>query len=64
MKFYVTFGQDHPLRDGWIEVRASSYVLARLRIFEVLGTKWASMYYLVEFDPECFPAGKFGNTLI
>lgn len=62
MIFYLTFGQDHPLIDGWIEVRASDYMEARRKILETFDTKWSSLYG-AEFQRKYFPAGKFGNTL-
>ena len=35
--YYFTFGQNHPLRDNWIEIMADDCGAARNRIVESFG---------------------------
>ena len=64
MKTYcVTFGQSHPLRDGWIEVEAESESSARELAFDILGQKWSFMYAKDTFDDYYFSGGKYGTTI-
>lgn len=63
MIFFITFGQNHPLRDHWVEVRAKDYDAARAATFEVLGPKFAFFYDKEHFSPEYFPCGKVGRTI-
>lgn len=63
MTFCVTFGQDHPLRDNWIEVEAPNAEQARARVFESFGSKWSFLYLKDEFNPKYFPGGKVGITI-
>lgn len=62
-KFFVTFGQAHPLKDNWIEVEADNEKEARELVFIMLGKFWAFMYDEKHMTPEYFPKGKVGNTL-
>ena len=61
--FYITFGQNHPLRNGYVVVRASSRELAREAAFEVLGNKWAFLYDETE-DMSWYPLGAVGEKVI
>jgi hypothetical protein len=61
--FCVTFGQNHPLKDNWIEVKALNYEEARKLAVDVLGNHFAFIRPKDEFDIECFPGGKVGLTL-
>lgn len=61
--YYFTFGQSHPLRDYWIEITAPSGKLARERMVESFGTKWASQYEDADWKPENFPGGRAGAIL-
>ena len=66
MKFYLTFGQQSPLRNGWIEVEAESYEEARELVYNVFGSRWSMLYREEGFDERVkahFPAGKLGETL-
>ena len=63
MKFYLTFGQDHPLRNGWVEIEAPTYGEVRELVHGVFGTHWSMLYKEGEFEKEYFPLGKIGETL-
>ena len=62
--FYITFGQSHPLRNGWVEIAASDRDRARHAAFDRFGQKWAMLYDETNFNPSYFPAGKYGETLV
>jgi hypothetical protein len=59
--FYLTFGQQHPLRNGWIEVEVDIYMEAREAVFEVFGNKWSGLYDEEHFKKELFPEGSKGR---
>lgn len=63
LKFFVTFGQLHPLRDGYVIIEASTYENARAVIFEVLGTKWAFIQN-EDTDMSSYPMGPVGRPII
>jgi hypothetical protein len=63
MRFFVTFGQRHPLRDHWVVIDAIDHDEARTLAFEVLGNKWAFLYDEKAFDKEFFPAGPVGRII-
>ena len=63
MKFYVTFGQKSPFRDGWVEVEAPTYDDARRMVIAALGSQWAMIYEEDLFEPHSFPSGKIGETI-
>ncbi len=64
MKFYLTFGQDHPLRNGWVEIEALTYEEARKLAFDNFGRFWSNVYTTYEdFKKECYLSGKIGETL-
>ena len=58
--FYLTFGQNSPAKNGWIEVHAFDYQRARDMVFNEYGKQWANLYTEDDFDSECFPAGRLG----
>lgn len=62
-RYYVTFGMNHPLGDGYIMLVADSKELAREEAFRVLGQKWASFYAHEAMDFSYFPAGQYGKTI-
>ncbi len=62
MNFYVTFGQLHPLRDGYVVVSAASESEARLATFNVLGPKWAFLYPELP-NPARYPLGAVGRPI-
>lgn len=64
MRFYLTFGQNHPFRNNWVEVEAENEKRAREVVFETFGTKWAFLYIPERFKKYYFPEGKAGKTLI
>lgn len=61
MKFYLTFGQNSPMKDGWIEVIADNEYLARLKVVSEYGQKWSGLYNEFNFEKEDFPEGKLGE---
>ncbi len=65
MKFYLTFGQGHPLRNGWVEVEANSFYEAHEKAFKFFGKFWSMLYLEKEFEKHqnYFPDGKVGRTL-
>jgi len=66
MKFYLTFGQQSPLRNGWIEIEAESYEEARELVISIFEKHWAMLYREEGFDERVkayFPLGKLGETL-
>lgn len=70
-KFFLTFGQKyrhqlHPSGkkinpDGWIEIFAYNYDLARQKAFEHFGSDWCWLYTEEEFRPHHFQAGRIGK---
>lgn len=63
-RYYVTFGTDHPLGDGYIMVLAETKELGRAEAFRVLGQKWASFYSHEDMQFQYFPAGQYGKTMV
>jgi hypothetical protein len=63
MKFYLTFGQKSPARNGWCEVFADSPDSARRLVIDEYGQEWAFIYSEEQFAAgrEYFPAGKLGE---
>lgn len=64
-KFYVTFGQKSPFKDGWVEIIAPNYKVAHDEAFDIFGPKFA---FIRETDSEesmkeYFPAGRIGNVI-
>jgi hypothetical protein len=63
IRFYVTFGQLHPLRDGYVEIWAYTEAGARTAAFEILGQKWSSLS-MVPCDLKSFPEGVYGRPIV
>jgi hypothetical protein len=63
MKFYLTFGQQFPSKNGWVEIESESYEAARNLAFDIFGKHWSMLYEEEEFEKEYFPSGKIGETL-
>jgi hypothetical protein len=63
LPFYVTFGQTHPLRDGYVVIYAYTDGAARAAAFDVLGQKWSSLSR-VPCDSKSFPDGACGHPII
>ena len=61
--YYFTFGQQHPLRDNWIEIQAVNADTARKRMFELFGAHWAFQYSEADFKPDYFPSGRAGISV-
>lgn len=62
-KFYVTFGQSNPLRNGWVVILAPNWETSRLTAFEIFSTKFSTVYDEDVFEAEHFPAGQHGETV-
>lgn len=62
-KFYVTFGQSHPLRDGYVVIEASNYDLARQAAFDTFSVKFCFVRSEEEIIKDYFPAGQIGKTI-
>ena len=60
--YYFIFGQTHPLRDNWIEIRAATSELARDEMLLLFGAKWLMQYEDADFNPKLFPLGKIGRA--
>ena len=60
-KFYVTFGQQHPCHNGWIEVFAANSSEARELVLAKFGTAWSMLYDEDHFKPKYFPEGCKGT---
>ncbi len=57
-KYFLTFGQQYPSRDGWVTVYAETYKKAREAVINMFGQKWSMLYDETEFDDSYFPAGE------
>lgn len=60
--FYITFGQKSPFRNGWVECKASSKLMASDEAHNVFGPHW-SMLYETEPSLEDFPSGRIGEMM-
>lgn len=58
--FYLTFGQQSPLKNGWIKVVAKDETAARHLVIEQYGIKWSGLYAEEIFEPYYFPEGELG----
>jgi hypothetical protein len=56
-KFYLTFGQKSPARNGYILIHAESYEAARHTAVENYGQAWSMLYPYSDFDASHFPNG-------
>ncbi len=61
--FYLTFGQQYPWRNGWVEVIAKDKETARAMVFQIFEGKWSMLYDEEKFNKGMFPAGKLGETI-
>lgn len=59
-RWYLTFGQTSPLKDGWICIEAQNEIDARALAIEQYGKKWGFLYEEGEFEPGFFPQGELG----
>jgi len=62
-KFYLTFGQKYPWRNGWVEVEAPDMATARKYVCDIFEGKWSNIREEKDFDKSYFPAGKLGETI-
>lgn len=61
--FYLTFGQQYPWRNGWVEVEAVDYETARKWVEDIFGSDWSNLTEEDKFKKEFYPAGKLGETI-
>jgi hypothetical protein len=61
--YYLTFYENSPFRDGWVEVEAEDYNTAAQYVMEIFGTKWKYLYAQKSFVKRYYPAGKLGVTI-
>ena len=65
MTYYVTFGQRHPLRKGYIEVEAPDYESAKAEVDYIFGDRYSFIRVTDDIKRgDFFPAGRFGEILI
>lgn len=77
-RYFITFGQKSPFRNGWVEIEVRSidekedraeeraYNLARDQAFFSIGDGWSNIYDEGAFTKtrqDYFPAGKLGETI-
>ena len=62
-KYYLTFGQKYPWRNGWVEIEAPNYKTAREYVVDIFDTKWSDIKEEDVFDKSFYPAGKLGETI-
>jgi hypothetical protein len=63
MKFYITFGQKSPFRNGYVVIEAINVSVAHEIAMNSFGNKWAWVYSENEIRKEFFPLGQIGATL-
>jgi hypothetical protein len=63
LKFYLTFGQCSPLKNGFIIVRAHDFDEARDKVVDQFGQKWSGLYFEDDWEPEFYPEGCKGILL-
>ena len=63
-KYYLTFGQKYPWRDGWVEVIATDLNEARQKVIKIFDRNWSALYSEENFDKSSFPDGQLGRTII
>lgn len=59
--FYLTFGQQSPLKNGFILVYATDEIKARELVFEKFKNQWSGLYPEEIFEEEYFPQGILGR---
>jgi len=65
-KFYLTFGQKSPFRNGYVLIVAVDYENARNLVEDIFGNKWSNLYDENVWGKEeaaLFPSGQVGKTL-
>ena len=61
--FYLTFKQNSPAKNGWIEVYSDSYDNAFDLAFRVYGQECNHLYSKKDWKPSCLWAGKIGELI-
>lgn len=62
-KFYITFGQKYPWRNGWVLIEAPDYNTAHLWVVQIFGSQYAQLLAEEDFDKSYFPSGQIGETI-
>lgn len=62
-RFYLTFGQKSPFRDGYVLIVSPDKETARSEAFHIFGEKFASLYTEEDFDFKYFPEGQYGRVV-
>lgn len=63
MLFNITFGQYHPLRDGFITIEARDKAQAREAAFRLFGPRWCGCYDDVAFESGYHQLGRLGGIV-
>ncbi len=63
--FYLTFGQQYPWCDGWVEVKAPDMATARQMVIDIFDIHWAGLYDEEQFKDSrhFYSDGKIGKTI-
>lgn len=59
--YYLTFGKKYPWHDGYVEVYANSYSIAKRKVRDILGESWAWLFKSEEFNKKDYKLGKIGE---
>ena len=62
-RFYVTFGQKSPFRDGYVVIIADDEHVAHDEAMYVLGKAWSSLYSEDAIEFGLFIQGQIGRTI-
>ena len=57
-KFFLTFGQSSPARNGWVLVMAPDMAAAEKMVRSEYGDGWANLYTPEDFEPDHYPVGQ------
>jgi hypothetical protein len=56
-KFFLTFGQKSPAKDGYVLIVADDYDSDFEMVEKQFGLEWSMLYEEGDFEPEFFPKG-------
>jgi len=77
-RYFITFGQKSPFRDGWVEIQVAevrdgdeeaeqrAFLAARSEAFRAIGDGWSNIYDETSFTKargDYFPEGRIGKIL-
>lgn len=63
-KYYLTFGQKYPWRNGYVLVIAKDYNTAREYVESIFKEQFSFLYHEKDFKKDFFPAGQLGETIM